>query len=71
VTARALAPLSTLLDWAEPFLRSGAHGFFHKGQDVDAELTQAEKQWRIRFRKHQSLTDSRAVILEVMEAARV
>lgn len=71
VTARALAPLDTLLDWAEPFLIRGAKGLFHKGQDVDAELTQATKCWRIQFRKHQSLTDSRAVILEVEEVARV
>ncbi len=71
VTARALAPLDILLGWAEPFLRGGARGLFHKGQDVGAELTQASKSWRIQFRKHQSLTDSRAVILEVEEAARV
>lgn len=71
VTARALAPLDALLGWAEPFLTSGARGLFHKGQDVDAELTQAAKSWKIRFRKHQSLTDSRAVILEIEEAARV
>lgn len=71
VTARALAPMEVLLGWAEPFLSQGARGVFHKGQDVDAELTQATKCWRIQFRKHQSLTDSRAVILEVEEVARV
>lgn len=71
VTARALAPLDLLLKWAEPFMESGACGLFHKGQDVDAELTQASKYWRIQFRKHQSLTDSRAVILEIEEVARV
>lgn len=71
VTARALAPMEVLLGWAEPFLAQGARGVFHKGQDVDAELTQATKCWRIQFRKHQSLTDSRAVILEVEEVARV
>lgn len=71
VTARALAPLEVLLGWAEPFLSAGARGLFHKGQDIDVELTQAAKSWRIRSRTHQSLTDSRAVILEVEEAARV
>ena len=71
VTARALAPLNVLLGWAEPFLTSRARGLFHKGQDIGAELTQAAKSWRIQFRTHQSLTDSRAVILEVEEAARV
>lgn len=71
ITARALAPLEVLLGWAEPFLARGARGLFHKGQDLGAELTQALKSWRIQFRTHQSLTDSRAVILEVEEAARV
>ena len=70
-TARALAPMDVLLGWAEPFLMSGSRGLFHKGQDVDAELTAAAKSWKIKFRKHQSLTDSRAVILEVEEVARV
>jgi 16S rRNA (guanine527-N7)-methyltransferase len=71
VTARALAPLDLLLDWAEPLLSSGIPGFFHKGQDVDAELTNAAKYWRISAQRHPSLTDSRAVILEVQEVARV
>jgi 16S rRNA (guanine527-N7)-methyltransferase len=71
VTARALAPLPILLDWASPFLKHGIRGFFHKGQDVDLELTQAAKYWRIESLKHQSLTDSRAVILEIEEVARV
>ncbi|MBI2718567.1 MAG: 16S rRNA (guanine(527)-N(7))-methyltransferase RsmG [Rhizobiales bacterium] len=71
VTARALAPLPKLLDYAEPFLSSGAVGYFHKGQDVDAELTEATKYWKLRFVKHPSLTDSKGVILEVREARRV
>lgn len=70
VTARALAPLSELISLAEPFFDQGATALFHKGQDLDAELTEATKYWRIKVRKHQSLTDSRAVILEVQEARR-
>jgi 16S rRNA (guanine527-N7)-methyltransferase len=71
VTARALAPLGRLLDQAEPFLKAGALGLFHKGQDVDAELTEASKSWRIIAERHPSLTDSKAVILVVKEASRV
>jgi 16S rRNA (guanine527-N7)-methyltransferase len=69
VTARALASLQQLLALAQPFLAQGGHqrGFFHKGEDVDIELTQALKSWRFQFRKHPSLTDSKAVILEVWE----
>jgi len=70
VTARALAPLGRLLDQAWPFLNAGALGLFHKGQDVDAELTVASKYWRIISERHPSLTDSKAVILEVKEASR-
>ena len=71
VVARALAPLPLLLDYAEPFLASGALGLFHKGQDVDAELTEATKYWRIGLTTHASQCDSRGVILEIREATRV
>jgi 16S rRNA (guanine527-N7)-methyltransferase len=71
VVARALAPLPLLLDYAEPFLSRGAVGLFHKGQDVDAELTEAAKSWKIGYRKHPSRCDPRGVILEIHEALRV
>jgi 16S rRNA (guanine527-N7)-methyltransferase len=70
VTARALAPLSELLYLAEPFFKKGAIGLFHKGQDVEEELTEATKSWRIAFRTHPSSTDSRGCILEIREARR-
>jgi 16S rRNA (guanine527-N7)-methyltransferase len=47
VTARALAPLKTLCDQAFPLIAKGAIGLFPKGQDVDAELTEAAKYWRL------------------------
>ena len=71
VVARALAPLPLLLDYAQPFLTQGAVGLFHKGQDVDAELTQATKYWKIGVTKHASQCDPRGVILEIREATRV
>jgi len=71
VVARALAPLPLLLDYAEPFLSRGAVGLFHKGQDVDVELTETTKCWRIELMKHASQCDSRGVILEIREATRV
>ena len=71
VTARAFAPLTELLGYAAPFMARGAMGLFHKGQDVDTELTVAAKDWHITALKHSSLTDSRSVILEVKEVARV
>jgi 16S rRNA (guanine527-N7)-methyltransferase len=71
VTARAFAPLDELLAYAAPFFAQGATGLFHKGQDVDAELTQAAKSWKISAQKHSSLTDSKAVILDVKEISHV
>jgi 16S rRNA (guanine527-N7)-methyltransferase len=47
VTARALAPLKTLCDQAFPLISRGAVALFPKGQDVDAELTDAAKYWRL------------------------
>jgi 16S rRNA (guanine527-N7)-methyltransferase len=47
VTARALAPLNRLLTLAEPLLKKSALGLILKGQDIDAELTEASKYWNI------------------------
>lgn len=41
VSARALAPLETLLRYAEPLLDRGAIGVFPKGEHVERELTGA------------------------------
>ncbi|ESR26066.1 16S rRNA (guanine(527)-N(7))-methyltransferase RsmG [Lutibaculum baratangense] len=47
VTARALAPLPELLRLAFPLLAQGAIGLFHKGRDVDEELTDSARYWSI------------------------
>ena len=56
VTARAVAPLHQLLGFAEPLVGKGAKALFLKGQDVEAELTEATKYWNMRPRLHPSLT---------------
>jgi 16S rRNA (guanine527-N7)-methyltransferase len=71
VTARALASLEELVALAHPFMENGAQALFLKGQDVDRELTEAQKYWRIQYTKHASLTDSLGVILAVQEVSRV
>jgi 16S rRNA (guanine527-N7)-methyltransferase len=70
VTARALAPLPHLLDYAEPFLMQAARGLFHKGRELETELTEAQKYWRIQFKKHPSPIDSDSFLLDVKEAIR-
>jgi 16S rRNA (guanine527-N7)-methyltransferase len=71
VVARAVAPLSLLLEYAEPFLAKGATALFQKGQDVDSELTEATKYWKMEIEKHPSATESNGVILAVKEAKHV
>jgi 16S rRNA (guanine527-N7)-methyltransferase len=71
VTARALAPLVGLLREAYPLLKTGAVALFPKGQDVDAELTEAAKCWTIQASLIPSLTDPRARIVKVISAAPV
>ena len=70
VTARAVAPLSRLLGYAIPLLKRGAIGLFHKGQDVEAELTEASKYWTIEAELIQSKTDPRGRIVLVRHAKR-
>jgi len=47
VTARALAPLPKLFGYVAPLLKSGAKALLPKGQDIEAELTEAAKYWKI------------------------
>jgi 16S rRNA (guanine527-N7)-methyltransferase len=56
VTARAVAPLHQLVGFAEPLVAKGAKALFLKGQDVEAELTEATKYWKLKPRLHPSLT---------------
>jgi 16S rRNA (guanine527-N7)-methyltransferase len=65
VSARALAPLERLLDWASPWLLRGATGLFHKGRNHAQELLESRVHWDFTVLKHESLTDSQAAILEI------
>lgn len=65
VTARAVAPLHQLIGFAEPLVQRGAKALFLKGQDVDAELTEATKYWKIRPHLHSSRTGGRGWIVEL------
>lgn len=65
VTARALAPLETLLGFAEPLVKNGAKAVFLKGQDVEFELTQATKYWTIEPQLYPSRTAGQGWLVEV------
>jgi 16S rRNA (guanine527-N7)-methyltransferase len=65
VTARAVAPLHQLIGFAEPLVRQGAKALFLKGQDVEAELTEATKYWKITPHLHSSRTGGHGWIVEL------
>ena len=70
VTARALAPLDRLIGYAIPLLKKGTVGLFPKGQDVEAELTQASKSWTIEADLVPSKTDPQGRIVRVRRASK-
>ncbi len=65
VTARAVAPLNQLVGFAEPLVKRGAKALFLKGQDVEAELTEATKYWKIEPKLHSSRTGGHGWIVEL------
>ena len=65
VTARAFAPLKILCDQAFPLISRGAVGLFLKGQDVDVELTDAAKYWRLEALKVPSRTSPSSSIVVI------
>jgi 16S rRNA (guanine527-N7)-methyltransferase len=65
ITARAVAPLHELIGFAEPFLKQGSRGLFMKGQDVEAELTEAAKYWKLNPLLHPSLTGGKGWIVDI------
>jgi 16S rRNA (guanine527-N7)-methyltransferase len=67
VTARACAPLSKLLAYAQAFQGRDTVNLLLKGQSVASELTEARKSWRMQFFRHQSRSDPSGTILEIRE----
>jgi 16S rRNA (guanine527-N7)-methyltransferase len=65
VTARAVAPLHQLIGFAEPLVKRGAKALFLKGQDIEAELTEATKYWKIEPKLHSSRTGGHGWIVEL------
>ena len=65
VTARAVAPLHQLMSFAEPLVKNGAKALFLKGQDVEVELTEATKYWKIEPHLHSSRTGGHGWIVEL------
>lgn len=71
VTARALAPLPILLEYAESFVTSDTLCLFLKGRRVDDELTETQKRWNITYDIFSSLTDPEGSIVRLEAISRV
>ncbi len=74
LTARALAPLSALLQYALPFLEISAHRdpvcLFLKGARVEEELTDAGKRWHMEMERHSSHSGEAGTILRIRGVSR-
>ncbi len=65
VVSRALAPLDTLIGHALRHLVPGGRCLFHKGRNVDQELTESAKNWKMRVSRIRSISDPSGTILDL------
>lgn len=74
ITARALAPVAKLLDYAHPFLSLAAGAdpvcLFLKGAKAEEELTEAAKRWHMGVERHASASGDAGVILRIRGVSR-
>lgn len=71
VTARALAPLEKLVDYAVPFLTAEGQALFLKGVGTEDELTVASKTWKMVVNRLPSRSGPTGVVLRVRGISRV
>lgn len=70
LTARALAPIASLLEMAYPFIVPSTSCFLPKGRGVAAELAAARRTWRFQAEMHASLSDPDGRIVILRDVAR-
>ncbi|MEQ5828212.1 16S rRNA (guanine(527)-N(7))-methyltransferase RsmG [Sulfitobacter sp. NFXS29] len=71
LSARALADLTQLLDFAELHLNSDGTALFPKGQNWESEDSDAKQVWSYALEAVESKTNPAAAILKIEEIARV
>lgn len=71
VSARALAPLVKLLDYAERHLAPGGQAIFLKGAGYQAEVSESLESWAFQLDTYPSKTDHAATILKLGDIHRV
>ena len=67
VTARALAPLASLLGLAKPLLADTTVALFLKGREAPREIEEARRHWRFQSELTPSLTDPDGRIVEIRQ----
>lgn len=70
LSARALAPLTTLLAYAQQHLASGGVALFPKGSQHENELAEARKAWSFDLDIQPSLSEEKAAILIIRNVRR-
>ena len=71
LSARALADLSQLLEYALLHLSERGTAFFLKGENWEKEVQTAQDSWSFDLKVHKSKTNPAAAILEIKEIKRV
>jgi 16S rRNA (guanine527-N7)-methyltransferase len=71
ITARACAPLASLLPYAVKFLAPGGVALFPKGKTAEKELTEAALDWHLTLERFPSATSPEATILRLSNIHRV
>ncbi|MQB45569.1 16S rRNA (guanine(527)-N(7))-methyltransferase RsmG [Rhizobium sp. ICMP 5592] len=72
ISARALAELDMLLDYAAPWVERNENLrlLLHKGRDYEREVQKARGRWEFDLVKHNSVVESDSVILELTRPRR-
>ena len=71
VSARALSPLTQLLQHAERHLCDAGIAVFHKGESWQEEVNKALETWDFSIQKHDSPTNPSSVLLTIGDLKRV
>ncbi|WP_299203315.1 16S rRNA (guanine(527)-N(7))-methyltransferase RsmG [uncultured Tateyamaria sp.] len=71
ISARALAPLDTLLSLASPHLVAEGLCLFQKGVQWKEEVEAAKQNWRFSYEAMPSKTNAEAVVLKIKDITRV
>ena len=67
ITTRALASLDKLFSYSQKFLKKNTVMIFLKGKTVNKEIREAQKKWKFRFNKTQSISHTGGSILVVKD----